>query len=271
MPRRASRNIQRRSKRNDEFAAFGDAVAAADRERQEAAFTYAHEVEDLANIVDNTKSCWDQKKTTINRLVRNGERSRAAIARELELGAVLLCDVQHPPRRSRAVRRGAAAALVRDYDWEEFHPGIVLKPNSARHRRAKTNSHTVPKLDSETYSVPGGLKVRIEQQATGTQWRHVWIFAPIPLTDDDEMKRYLRIALARRIATDLARRVAAPGGTVEVIDVQNGGAVQWAADRHIVRHLTNRQIASLVASIARALIAPGPKANRHRPKARSRR
>lgn len=271
MSRRARRNIQRRSKRNDEFAAFGDAVHAANMARRETAQEFEHAVDELEILVDNTKQCWDAKERAVTRLVRDGETSRAALAREVESGAVLLCDGKHPPRRSRAARREAAARLVNHFDWTERYPGLVLKPNAAPRRRTKANTSTRPPLDSETYSVPGGLKVRIEQQATGTQWRHVWIYAPIPITDDDEAKRYLRIALARRVAADLARRVAAPGGTVEVIDVQNGGAAQWAADRHIVRHMTNRQIASLVASITRALTLPGPKANRHRPKARPRR
>lgn len=257
MARRTVRNIQRRTKRNDDFEAFGHAMRSALHDRD---VTHRHAVNDLELVVEHTQACHEARRRAVAAAVKRGERSRSAIARDIETHAVEPCDRQHPPPRGPRARHDAALALAESYDYQDEFPGVSFKPNTGR-----------PSLDAEEFRVPGGLRLRIEQQSTGTQWRHVWVYAPMPRTDADERDRYLRVALARRIVTDVARRVRAPGGTVEVIDVQNGGAVQWAADRHIVRHLTNRQIASLVASIAAALIQPPTKANRRRAKAPARR
>ncbi len=255
MARRTARNIQRRAKRNDEFAAFGEAMAHAVRDRRETADDYEHAVRDLELTVRSTWECHEAERRAIGDAVKRGERSRRALARDIERGAVARCDEMHPPPKGAAARRDAARSLLDSYDLERKFPGVEFKANTGR----------VP-LDAEEFTIPGGLRLRIEQQATGTQWRHVWVYAPIARTDAEEAVRYLRIALARRIVADAAHRIAAPGGKVEVIDVQNGGAVQWAADRHIVRHLSNRQIASLIASIARALTHASPKANTRRAK-----
>lgn len=251
MARRTARNIQRRAKRNDEFAAFGEAMAHAARDRRNTAHEYEHAVNDLELTVRNTQECSEAEHRAIADAVKRGERSRRALARDIERGAVARCDGMYPPPKGAAVRRDAARSLVDSYDLESEFPGVEFKANTGR-----------APLDAEEFTIPGGLRLRIEQQATGTQWRHVWVYAPIARTDAEEAVRYLRIALARRIVADAARRVAVPGGKVEVIDVQNGGAVQWAADRH----LSNRQIASLIASIARALTNASPKANTRRAK-----